>query len=253
MTYEPNITQGRDSSARRDSYSGSTREGSGAADQVRQQAQEQAQETLDSTREQAAGGLDSIVDAAAAAADELRDHNQEGLSRYVSEIADSVASVASSIRHKSVDELIHDVEAVARNNPTLFLAGSLAVGLGIGRFARASSKERSSRDADRWAETQQTNSRNYAQNQNDAYFEGAEGYDVQQVTEEDYLADDYAFAAGEDIDMEKEDFGREDLDSTIATRQADITSRQPDITSKQKGSQLTPSNGNQPIGGDFYE
>lgn len=235
MTYEPNSQQGRGN------FSSRPRDDSGAGDGVRRQAEE----TFDETREQAASGLDSIVGAAAAAAEDLREHNQEGLSRYVSEIADSVASLATSLRHKSVDELIHDVGAIARRNPTLFLAGSLAVGLGVGRFARSSSKHQRDKsdygENDNRADMDEDYPRNLS---GDAYPERAENDDYQQVTEEDYLADDFAFAGGEDIDLEKEEFGGSNNR---------FDGRREDVTSRRTTRDSSTGNTNQPIGGDFYE
>lgn len=232
MTYDQYSQLGREG------FSGRPRDETITTNEIHRKTQQKFNET----REKAAGGLDSIVDAAAAAADDLREHHQEGLSQYVSEIADSVSSIAGSLRHKSVDELIHEVGAVARRNPTLFLAGSLAVGLGIGRFARASAKHSDhsrNRELDR-LDVDEDYPRNLA---GDAYPERVND-DIQHVTEEDYLADDFAFAGGEDIDLENTDFrDRGQLDE-----RADPNS---EVPSKRRVQEFNQSN--QPIGGDFYE
>lgn len=227
MTYEQNSTQGPGSSF------GNGRSGSGAADEVRRQTREK----FEGGREHAASELDSFASAAGAAAEDLRDHHQEGLSRYVGEIAESVSSIANSLRHKSVDELVHDAESIARKNPTLFLAGSLAVGLGIGRFARASSKNRSSQDSkdESWADSDKDYPRNLS---GDAYPEQAGNDDIQHVTEEDYLADDYAFAGGEDIEN----------DDSLWSNQPASNS---EVTTKK--TRPDDSGNRNPIGGDFYE
>lgn len=275
MTYEQNSMRGRESSF------GRTREDLGAAaDQVRQQTQQK----LDDGREQAAGGLDSLVSAASAAAEDLREHNQQGLSRYVNEIADSVASVASSLRNKSVDELVHEVEAIARKNPTLFLAGSLAVGLGIGRFARASTKPRFSdkgvsdkgasdkglSDKDQGAgdfSGSNFSDEDYPRNiSGDAYPEKAGSYTSSRVTEEDYLADDFTAAGGAESDLESSSdlgnrnrIGGDDPSSvrdTLITRRDSLAGRSEstkEIPTKQTSRQCRPGSGNQPIVGDFYE
>ncbi len=231
MAYEQNSIYGRESPDL-------SKEDLGAAERV----QRTAQQSFDSTRQQAASGLDAVADAADAAAENLEEYDQQGLSRYVTEIADSVASLANSLRHKSVDELVHDVEAIARKNPTLFIAGSLAIGLGIGRFARASAKgqnisERYERDAHSAPNfTDEVYPRNVS---GDAYPEtaGSEtaGEITQRVTEEDYLADDYAMAGGYDIGFE--DNGYLDRDEEF-----------PSITSRKD-----QSFGSNNRGGNFYE
>lgn len=193
MAYEQSSNYGREGS-----YDAS-RDGLGAAEHVRRQTQQ----NFDQTRQQAASGLDALVDAADAAAESLDEHDQQGLSRYVTEIADSVASLANSLRHKSVDELVHDVESIARKNPTLFIAGSLAIGLGIGRFARASAKGHHSGKNDEQRANSDSNfaDETYPRNvSGDAYPESGEI--TQRVTEEDYLADDYAMTGGDDIGFE---------------------------------------------------
>jgi len=230
MTYEQYSQPGQEdvSSGRRD--------GLGTTGDMRARAQE----TFDNAREQATSGLDSIVDAAAAAAEELREHNQEGLSRYVSDIADNVSSIAGSLRHKSVDELIHDVGAVARKNPTLFLAGSLIVGLGIGRFARSSAKHQQQENELYQAGRSESYRSNFA---GDAYPEYAENDRSQRVTEEDYLADDFAFSDGEDIDIENGDFS--------ISRNSGQSQSNPEITSTPTARHFSSTNKNRPIGGEI--
>src|SRR5690606_28350087 len=45
-----------------------------------------------------------------------------------------------------VDDIARDVREVAQRNPALFLLGSVAVGLGLSRFAKASGRTRSRRE-----------------------------------------------------------------------------------------------------------
>lgn len=227
MAYEQNAIYGREGS-----YD-SSKDNFGAAER----AQQQAQQSFDNTRQQAASGLDALVDAADAAAENLDEHDQQGLSRYVTEIADSVASVANSLRHKSVDELVHDVEAIARKNPTLFIAGSLAIGLGIGRFARASAKSHGSgKGYERGAHGDSDFADEaYRSNVSANAFPDEAGEITQRVTEEDYLTDDYAMAGGDDVGFD--DNGYLDGDEEF-----------PSITSKNDQSFNTNNRG-----GKFYE
>lgn len=109
-----------------------------SARQASQEAKQQATQALDENRDRAADELDKIAQAARAAASELEDRQDEGLSNYVSDMARSIGSLANSLREKSMDDLVQDAKQMARNNPTLFLAGSIAIGLGLSRFAKAS-------------------------------------------------------------------------------------------------------------------
>lgn len=111
------------------------------ASHASEQTKQQAKDKLDQNRETISRELDKVAHATQAAASDLSDQNREGLSRYVSELADNMSSLSTSLRGKSVDELVHDVTGLARRNPTLFVAGSIAIGLGLARFAKASNKE----------------------------------------------------------------------------------------------------------------
>lgn len=105
-----------------------------------QNVQQQAKQSFDSQRETLARQAQAFEHAIQAAAADLREHDNYGLSHYVAEIADGVGSFAQNLQQKSVDELIQDISSIARRNPTLFIAGSIAIGLGISRFAKASSQ-----------------------------------------------------------------------------------------------------------------
>ncbi|HEX7028205.1 MAG TPA: hypothetical protein VF268_13275 [Gammaproteobacteria bacterium] len=105
--------------------------------QAKQQARQQAAQKVDQNRERAADELDKIAHAARAAASDLEEQ-QDGLSNYVAEMANGIGSLANSLREKNMDDLIQDAKRIARNNPALFLAGSVAIGFGLSRFAKAS-------------------------------------------------------------------------------------------------------------------
>ncbi|MCQ4296456.1 hypothetical protein NAU58_12790 [Pseudomonas stutzeri] len=106
-----------------------------AGEQVKNQGKAQ----LDSYRGTAADELEKVAQSAKAAAAELENQDSTGLSSYVSDVAQSMVDLADNLRGKSVDELVGEVNRLARNNPALFIAGSVALGFGLTRFARASS------------------------------------------------------------------------------------------------------------------
>lgn len=92
-------------------------------------------------RDVAADEVDAVAGSARAAADELDDDALGGeLSRHIGELADGMSRFSAGLREKSADEMVRDVGRTAREHPALFLAGSLAVGFGMSRFARASSR-----------------------------------------------------------------------------------------------------------------
>ncbi len=72
--------------------------------------------------------------------EELKSQNQESLADYAGQLAGSMKDFAESLRQRNLDELVKDTQQLARNNPTLFLMGSVAVGIALSRFLKASAE-----------------------------------------------------------------------------------------------------------------
>lgn len=101
--------------------------------------QRKVSETVTAKRDTIASEMEGLAHAADVAAEDLQGHQQTALSEYVTQFASSISDLANNLRHKSIDELIHEAEGIARRNPALFIGGSIAIGLGLARFAKASS------------------------------------------------------------------------------------------------------------------
>lgn len=122
---------------------------SGAADNdlrsqvgsVAEQVKAQGQERIESTRQATATTLEKLAEGVRDAASELgRDGTVGDLSTYIVQMSESMTRVASGLRDKSGDDLIHEIGRIARENPTVFVAGAVALGFGLTRFAKASTK-----------------------------------------------------------------------------------------------------------------
>ena len=138
---------------RRDSLTRATEDLKASTTQATDSVKQKAAESLNANRKTAAEEIEGMANAVRAAASDLQDQDREGLSHYVTELADSVSTLATGLRQKSVDELIHDVENIARKNPALFIGGSIAIGLCLARFAKASSHRHSSAHTDTGSST----------------------------------------------------------------------------------------------------
>ncbi|WP_258190164.1 hypothetical protein [Stutzerimonas azotifigens] len=108
------------------------------AHQVADQAKSEGRAQFEQYRGTAADQLEKVAQSAKAAASEL-EQQDSGLSHYVSDMAQTMVRFADDLRGKSADDLLRDVNTLARNNPALFIAGSVALGFGLTRFAKASS------------------------------------------------------------------------------------------------------------------
>ncbi len=114
-----------------------------AKDNMRRTAAEAGEKIRDESRgkaenakRNAADRLDEYTQVTESIARTLHDEHHETLSGYVSEIAGYVGNISNNLREKSADDLMRDARNMARQNPALFIAGSVAIGLGIARLAR---------------------------------------------------------------------------------------------------------------------
>lgn len=114
---------------------------------VKEDARDAKREVSARAREQAESGqqrlaheADSLSDAIDAAASNLDDHDREGLARYARQLSENLSNAAGQLEGRSVDELANDAKRLARNNPALFMLGSIAVGFGLSRFFKASAE-----------------------------------------------------------------------------------------------------------------
>ncbi len=122
--------------------------GNGTPEQkVEEEARKAKREAGAEAREQAEAGqhrvaeeAGAVADAIDAAASSLDDQDREGLARYAREMSSTLANVAGQIEGRSVDQLANDAKRLARDNPALFMLGSVAVGFGLSRFFKASAE-----------------------------------------------------------------------------------------------------------------
>lgn len=107
---------------------------------AKREAGARVREKAEAGQERLAGEADALSDAIDAAASELADHDRDGLARYARTLSRSIADAAGQIESRSVDQLANDAKRLARDNPPLFVLGSIAVGFGLSRFFKASAE-----------------------------------------------------------------------------------------------------------------
>jgi hypothetical protein len=107
---------------------------------------EQGATQFEHYRDSAAQQIETLAQSAQTAADQIEDDGGDalGLSHYVTDIAQSMTTLASDMRGKSIDQLLQQAGKLARDNPALFITGSVALGFGLSRFLKASSASTSS-------------------------------------------------------------------------------------------------------------
>ncbi|MDB6048750.1 MAG: Uncharacterized protein JWR17_1496 [Pseudomonas sp.] len=109
-----------------------------------QGAKEHGAAQFEQYRDTAADQIDNLAQTAKSAAEQFQEKDTLGLSHYVTDVAQGMTNLADNLRGKSADELLRQAGQLARENPTLFLTGSIALGFGLSRFLKASSPGASS-------------------------------------------------------------------------------------------------------------
>jgi hypothetical protein len=100
-------------------------------------ARQQADEQFGQYRDTAADQIEALAKGAKSFVSELEDKDTLGMSDYLTDMAESMSGLAGNLRGKSAEQLLHDGVDLARSNPALFIAGSIALGFGLSRFLKA--------------------------------------------------------------------------------------------------------------------
>lgn len=119
----------------------------GAAREAGQRGKAQLEARKDTAAEQ----VQRLAGVVERAAGDLGQENGS-LARYAGELAGSMNRFAEGLQNRSVDQLVGDVQSLARRNPALFLVGSVALGVVLARFLKASG-QREGADTESYAET----------------------------------------------------------------------------------------------------
>jgi len=110
---------------------------------------QQVKTQTDEALTQAGSEIDGLTGAIDAAADSLSESDREGLAQYARQLSEQLSSFAAGLQLKSASDLAHDAQKLAKENPTGFLRGSIALGFGLSRFAKASSARSGANHADK--------------------------------------------------------------------------------------------------------
>ena len=123
-----------------------------SASSLADDARAQAKDKVEDLRGAAADKVDTLAEGIQAAASKFEGDDIGHMSEYVTELAESLGRLSSSMRDKSGDDLLKEVTRLARDNPALFVTGSIAVGFGLSRFAKASTARSSGSNGARGAQ-----------------------------------------------------------------------------------------------------
>src|SRR5262245_1147239 len=117
------------------------RASSSSTSDLTEQLKQDGRQRIEQTKQTAAEHVETVAQALASAKERL-EHDQPTLAEYAGRIATGVGNLATRLREGSMDDLLGDTRDLARRNPALFLAGSVALGFALSRFLKSSAAER---------------------------------------------------------------------------------------------------------------
>jgi hypothetical protein len=100
--------------------------------------QDKAVDKIADRKDSASETLGAFANAIRHAGDELAQQDQSVAGRVVKQAADGLEHLSRTVSEKRPEELLAAVRDFGRSNPTAFIAGSVLLGVALGRFARSS-------------------------------------------------------------------------------------------------------------------
>jgi hypothetical protein len=156
-------TQAGDGNPAKDDARRAVERGKEEAKRTGEDVKHRAEERAEAGRREAASQADALSHAMESAASTLRDEDKEALSEIARRAGDSLGTLANRLHDRSIDDLVRDARRLARDNPSLFMMGSIALGFGLSRFWKASGGDlphetafRESSGEPRWREGEAT-------------------------------------------------------------------------------------------------
>ena len=108
------------------------------ATQVASVAKDKARDTLQDGQAAAGQAIGQFAAAIRKAGDDLAQHDQSMVGRAVKQAADGLETLSRALAEKHPEDLMRTVQDFGRANPVAFVAGTVLVGVALGRFARSS-------------------------------------------------------------------------------------------------------------------
>jgi|GEM_PF-2365065 len=116
------------------------------AGQAASVGREQAEQQFVQGRERIGSEVGAVGSAVDQAAQQLRDQDSP-LASYADELAGQIANFSTTLENTSIEDIAGKTRRLARENPALFVMGSVVAGIAASRFFKASD-EPASRDVD---------------------------------------------------------------------------------------------------------
>ena len=113
-------------------------------------ARDRGMEELEGVKGQLAKGAERVAAAVERSADELGGDGDDAVSGFGRSLAGMMRQLAGGLRERDIEQFATELGSLARRNPGVFLAGSVALGFGVARFFKARAPQLRSGQAGEW-------------------------------------------------------------------------------------------------------
>ncbi len=110
---------------------------SGIVDRVKESAAAQ----LTTQKNRGTDALGQVANAVRSSTQKLREEQHDTIAGYVDKAAEQIDTWSRRLREKDIDELMSDVQRLARRQPAVFIGSAFALGLVGSRFFKSSRKQ----------------------------------------------------------------------------------------------------------------
>jgi hypothetical protein len=121
---------------------GAQERSSGIVDRVKESAAAQ----LTTQKNRGTDALGQVANAVRSSTQKLREERHDTIAGYIDKAAEHIDSWSQRLRERDIDELMSDVQRLARRQPAVFIGSAFALGLVGSRFFKSSRKQSESLD-----------------------------------------------------------------------------------------------------------
>lgn len=138
---QPTSAAGNEQRSEPNAETGSAESGASEfAVEMKNAAKAKVKEGTDNAKRAVTSTVSHGSEALGRAADTLRDQGEETLAKTTTSIATGLSEYAERLEKRSTEDLIQDLARLARQNPTIFVLGSVGIGIALSRFFKASAR-----------------------------------------------------------------------------------------------------------------
>jgi hypothetical protein len=119
----------------------SSSQGSQEKRDIVSRVKESATAQLTTQKDRGTDALGSVAQAVRSSTQKLREENHDAIAGYVERAADQIEDWSRRLRERDVDDLLTDVQRLARRQPAVFVGSAFALGLVGARFLKSSRQQ----------------------------------------------------------------------------------------------------------------